>query len=124
MSQYNAMDLDYAPVSLFDKPALFTNARIDRDTVPDGLYAYDIRHGDDGDAATVEKAVRVNHMGTVITAEPLDFGEADYIPLDYEECDLNFAAKHDCGTVAEFRQYISEMQQAQGDEPAMTQEMA
>ena len=29
------------------KPALFTSIRIKRDTVPDGLYAYDVRHDDE-----------------------------------------------------------------------------
>lgn len=30
-------------IELFGKPALFTNDRIDRDTVPDGLFCYDLR---------------------------------------------------------------------------------
>jgi hypothetical protein len=117
------MDETYDPVSLFDKPALFSNLRIDRDTVPEGLYAYDIRHGDDGEAATVEKSVSVNHMGTVIMAEALDFGESEYIPLDQEDSGLDFAAEHDSETVAEFQQYIAEHQQTQEDKPGMTQEM-
>jgi len=62
-------------IELCDKPALFTNGKIDRKTVPEGLYAYDVRHGDDGEFATVEPYAGVNHAGTIIMSEPLNFGE-------------------------------------------------
>jgi len=61
-------------VELFKKPALFTNSRIDRSTVPYGVYVYDLRHGDSGDPVTVELNVAANHAGTVVLTEPLDFG--------------------------------------------------
>ncbi len=52
----NAIAETYDPVTLFGKPALFTPLRIDRKTVQEGLFAYDIRHSDDdGNAVTVEK---------------------------------------------------------------------
>jgi hypothetical protein len=66
-------DENFELVELFDKSALFTNVRIDRDTVPEGVYVYDLRHGDSGNPMTVEPIVRVNHAGTVIMTEPLDF---------------------------------------------------
>ncbi len=125
---HNAMEQDYDPVELLDKPALFTNLRLDRATVPEGLCAYDIRLNDDGGrAATVELLVRVNHMGTVLTAEPLDFKGQDHIRLDGRRRILNFAAEHDCTTVADFQQYLSgqrqeqgtELEQAPGIEPAL-----
>jgi hypothetical protein len=77
----NIYDEEFELVELFDKPALFTNLRIDRDTVPEGLYAYDLRHGDNGTPSTVEPFVGVNHAGTVIMSEPLDFQkrEDEYI---------------------------------------------
>lgn len=43
----NAMTEHYEEITVCGKPALFTNFRIKRDTVPDGLYAYDVRHDDD-----------------------------------------------------------------------------
>ena len=37
----NAMNERYEEITVCGKPALFTSIRIRRDTVPDGLYAYD-----------------------------------------------------------------------------------
>ena len=104
MSRLNAMDESYLSVTLFNKPTLFTSMRIDRNTVPDSLFSYDIRHSDEdgGVAATIERFVVVNHMGTVITSEPLDFGKCGYIELDDEQCDLNFASDYDCRTITEY----------------------
>lgn len=39
----NARQEEYEYVELFGKPALFTNSPIDRSTVPEGWYAYDLR---------------------------------------------------------------------------------
>ena len=80
---------EYDEIELFDKPALFSNGRVDRDKLPEGLYVYDLRGGDDdpGAPVTVENRVVVNHAGSVILSEPLDFGEADYLALGE---DMNF----------------------------------
>lgn len=43
----NAMTQRYEEITVCDKPALFTSVRIKRDSVPAGLYAYDVRHDDD-----------------------------------------------------------------------------
>ena len=43
----NAMTKHYEEITVCGKPALFTNFRIKRDTVPDSLYVYDVRHDDD-----------------------------------------------------------------------------
>ncbi len=82
---------EYDEIELFDKPALFSNGRVDRDKLPEGLYAYDLRGGDDdpGAPVTVENRVVVNHAGSVILSEPLDFGEADYLALGE---DMNFTS--------------------------------
>jgi hypothetical protein len=104
----NAMEETYEPVELLNKPALFTNGRIDLATLPPGLFAYDLREGDNGRASTVENSVAVNHFGTVITAEPVDFKKKDYRALTDRNGGLNFAADHDCTTVAGFRQYAEQ----------------
>ena len=77
-------------VELFDKPALFSNGRVDRSKLPDGLFAYDLRGSDydPGDPIIVEEKVVVNHAGTVILGEPLELGEDGR--LNIEE-DLNFS---------------------------------
>ena len=70
---------EYDLISLFGKPALFTNERLTDTDIPKGLFCYHLREGDDGRFATIEAKVTVNHAGTVITDEPIDFGEQGYI---------------------------------------------
>lgn len=80
---------EYEEIELFDKPALFSNGRVDREKLPEGLFCYDLRGGDadPGAPVTVEDRVVVNHAGSVILAEPLDFGGDDYLALGE---DMNF----------------------------------
>ena len=82
-----ANQLDYDLIEILDKTMLITSLRIDRETLPEGLYCYDLRHGDDGTACTLENAVLVNHFGTVISKEPCDFNGKTFIEI---EDSLNF----------------------------------
>ena len=50
---FNAMTEHYEEITVCGKPALFTSIRIKRDTVPDGLYAYDVRHDESAGASLV-----------------------------------------------------------------------
>ena len=63
----NAMTEHYEEITVCGKPALFTSFRIKRDTVPDGLYAYDVRHDDDcrGIPCEIAPFIMVNHWGTI-----------------------------------------------------------
>lgn len=98
------------------KPALFTNFRIKRDTVPDGLYAYDVRHDDDcrGIPCEIAPFIMINHWGTIILAEPLELPNDGRRYID-EETDWNYdpfggAEKNQkpCVTVEEFmNQYLN-----------------
>ena len=82
----NAREEEYEYVELFGKPALFTNSRIDRDTVPEGWYAYDLRGSDyyPREPATVEPHVVVNHAGTILTHEPISFPKEGFRNLKGE----------------------------------------
>lgn len=81
-------------ISLFGKPALFTNERLTDADIPKGLYCYHLRHSDDGCSfATVEPKVKVNHAGSVITDEPIDFGEQGYIAFN-EDTEPNFMSEN------------------------------
>ncbi len=73
---------NYDLIELIGIPALFSNDRITQEDLPEGLYKYDLRHGDSGDFVAVEPRVIVNHAGTIITKEPIDFGDAGYISFD------------------------------------------
>ena len=71
----NAREETFEHIELFGKPALFTNSRINRATVPEGFYCYDLRGSDydPGKPIMVENSVVVNHAGTVLTADPVKF---------------------------------------------------
>jgi len=65
---FNAMTEHYEEITVCGKPALFTSIRIKRDTVPDGLYAYDVQHDDECQDIPCEIApfAMVNHWSTII----------------------------------------------------------
>ena len=57
-----ANDEQYQEIELFDKLGLFSNGRIARDNLPEGVYCYDLRGSDydPGDPVCVEERVVVN----------------------------------------------------------------
>lgn len=59
---------------------LFTCLRIDRSTVPEGLYAYDLRDGDacSGEICEVAPYIMVNHWGTILCREPIAMTDGSY----------------------------------------------
>ena len=69
----NARTGEFQHIEVFDKPALFTNGRIARDTVPKGWYCYDMRGSDDdpGELCYMEENAVVNHAGSVLMPEKL-----------------------------------------------------
>ena len=77
------MTEEYEHIELFGKPALFTNARVDTHTVPDGWHVYDLRGSDNdpGSPCTLEILVVVNHAGSIVVPEPISFPDNQ----DYRE---------------------------------------
>ncbi len=73
MAKLDARKEEYEHVELFGKPALFTDSRISRFTVPQGWFCYDLRGSDDdpGEPIMVENHVVVNHAGTILTPTDL-----------------------------------------------------
>ena len=61
----NARTEEFQHIEVFDKPALFTNGRIARDTVPKGWYCYDIRGSDDDPGELCYLAIRGSFSATV-----------------------------------------------------------
>ena len=86
-----ANDEQYQEIELFDKPGLFSNGRIVRDNLPEGVYCYDLRGSDydPGEPVCVEERVVVNHAGSVLLTEPLELAEDGRLMLTEEE-GLNF----------------------------------
>lgn len=91
---------EYQQIELLGKPALFTNDRLTDADIPQGIYCYHLRHSDDGGRfCSVEPKVGVNHGGSVITKEPLDFGKQGYISFA-EDTEPNFTGEEQ--TLGEF----------------------
>lgn len=86
---YDAQKVTYQEVTIFDRPALFTECRIDRATVPEGVYRYELRHGDEdwGEPVELSRNIVVNYYGTVLTREPFQLPIDGWIPMESEEQD-------------------------------------
>lgn len=98
-----ANDEQYQEIELFDKPGLFSNGRIVRDNLPEGVYCYDLRGSDydPGEPVCVEERVVVNHAGSVLLTDPLELAENGRLTLTEEE-GLNFVGGF--STLAQFLQ--------------------
>ena len=102
---------EFQHIEVFDKFALFTNARIDRTTVPEGWYSYDFRGtGDDpGELRFIEESVVVNHSGSILMPEKLELPASGQLDAWDEfgfldECDMTlreFCEVHDLPYPAE-----------------------
>jgi hypothetical protein len=74
---------DADDIELMGYKGLFTNARVDRETLPEEWHAYDIRGGTDSDFSTLEESVTVDHTGTFLTKTEIQFPEATgYFTID------------------------------------------
>ena len=89
----NARKEEYEHIELFGKPALFTSARIQTDSVPDDWYCYDLRGSDDdpGEPITIEPYVVINHVGSVLTHEKINIPGEGFLRLGNS---LNFLDEH------------------------------
>ena len=78
---------EFEAFDILGRSALFTDSRVDRESIPEGYYAYDLRGCDDdpGYPATVENHVMVNFTGTVITRTPIELPENGYICLSDDD---------------------------------------
>lgn len=95
----NAREETMEHIEIFKKPALFTNSRIDMDSVPEGWYCYDLRGSDfdPGRPSMLEDKVAVNHAGSVLSPTPLKRSSTEFRRLNGT---LNFLGED--MTLAEF----------------------
>ena len=96
MSRVDAKETCWEKVEVLGREGLFTCLRVDRNTVPEGWYMYEVRHDDECQGEPVEIAlwVMVNHWGTLLVKEPFDleksqFANNAYLCIDPEE-DWNY----------------------------------
>lgn len=84
----------YAQMLVNGIPCLFTDRRIERKTLPANLYVYDIRDGDDGDFASIERNVWCDHGGTILTDREIPMTEGNWTPIeDYTFTDNEASAR-------------------------------
>ena len=85
MCKVDAQTEEYESFFILGQDALFTNARLDRTTIPEGLYAYDLRDACDGNINELKDFVLVNHWGTVLVKEPIEGADkgVQIKPYDY-----------------------------------------
>ena len=85
----NAGKENFELAMLDEYMVLFTCAKIDRKTVPEDLFCYDVRHDDDcqGIACEIKPYVAVNHWGTILTKTEIPMAESGrYYPKE----DMNY----------------------------------
>ena len=92
----DASTAKFEMVTVLEQPMLFTCCRVDKDTVPKGLYVYEVRHDDDmrGDPVEISDRIIVNHWGTLLTSKPIHLNKHPqrfkfYRDIDPEE-DWNY----------------------------------
>ena len=78
----DAQPFTLSPYKKTENKGYFTNARVDRKTLPNGWYAYDIRHGDAGGFVEIKEWIEANHAGTFLTQKKIDFGPKGYKTLN------------------------------------------
>ena len=99
--RYDAMNEKYTEIRLFGKPALFNDMRLDQNTVPKGLYLYEVRYDDEtAEPVQIAKGILVNHLGSILTRERLKIPADGYLDLEAEK-DWNYE-DGECQTVQEF----------------------
>lgn len=95
MRPVNINEVDeFDPVELFGKLCLLSYQRIDDASIPEGLFKYDLRHGDDwGVPCAISNTVICNYFGTIITNRefPVDLDE-NFVTLkcDDDNFDLDY----------------------------------
>lgn len=80
----NANEETYEAIELFGNTNLFSNFRIDKNTVPDNLYVYELRHDDEcnGDIVEISEHILVNFMGTIICKDQIELTDKSLTGLN------------------------------------------
>jgi len=98
----DANEITYEEISLLGLPALLTEWRVDRTTLPEGLFLYELRHTDEdwGEPCQLAKSILVNFYATVLTAQPIPLPAYGY--LDFESRVFVYKEEDACVTVQDF----------------------
>lgn len=80
----SAEEENFELVMMDEYPVLFTCARVDRSSVPENLYCYEVRHDDccQGIVCEVKPHVAVNHWGTILSKTEIPLETGSYYPKE------------------------------------------
>ena len=78
MYPVNAAVWRFSEAEVLGIPGLFTILEVDRSTIPQGMYAYDIQlhRGDQGAPYRLAPVLPEGRLGTILTASPVDLSPA------------------------------------------------
>lgn len=84
---FDAMKEHYSQITVCGIPALLTYARIDRYSVPTGVYHYEVRHCDDDPftPAQIATGIWVNHFATLLTKKPIALPANECLDIDADK---------------------------------------
>lgn len=80
-------------VSVQGKPYLMSDLRVDRDTIPAGLYAYDVRDNCDGCFWEVQDDVSVNFWACIIGKEKIEYPDGKSYVCPPEDIDPSLSSE-------------------------------
>lgn len=76
----------FQEVEIMGHYGIFTELRVDKSTIPEGMNCYELRHGDDDSyPAALEQGVRVNYFGAVLMTDKMEPGENGVMELSYDD---------------------------------------
>lgn len=92
--RYDAKELSYEKVEAFGERAIFTDVRVERESVLEGLYQYEVRHNEClGNSVEIAKGILVNFYGTAYE-KPVVCGGHGWMPVEEEE--WHYVGKRNC----------------------------
>ena len=102
MYPLNATTERFEAVEILGIPGLFTVERVNRATVPKGMYLYEMQTDEDdwSQPCLLGRRIMAEHFGTVLTASPITLNENGY--LDLKPSDFVMGGGSDRLAVAEF----------------------
>lgn len=102
MYPLDATKEQFEAVEVLGIPGLFTTLRVNRATVPKGMYLYEMQTDEEdwGRPCLLGRQIVVEHFGTVLTASPIDLNNLGY--RDLEPGDFTMGTGAERLTVAEF----------------------
>lgn len=73
--------IEFEKIEINNVQALFTTARVDRDYIPQGYYAYDVRSSGKKEFATIEPFAKVDYTGTILSKQLIEMGTEGCVPI-------------------------------------------